>query len=774
MAQSQRVDNLTLRQRLGVAWSVFRGKRAPQTVYPRMVYNPQYGEPPPTFATETPYLYATSPAVYAAVNALANRVASTPYMLYRKAADGELEELKEHALLALLDNPNPFLQRVDLFWHVVASLTLFGNEYWFLAGPKGGAPTEIWRLNPQRTRVVPSKTDYIAGYVTEIDGELIPLDAGEVIHFKQPNPFDPRGLYGLSTLAVAKMPAQTELDMSEWNRNVFRSQAVPAGIVRIDSMVNEADFERLRSSWMRRHGAGAHKTAFIRGAEVQFENIGLAQRDVDFREGLAQQKEEIYRAFGAYHLLPPRVAGDRKVDERMFLEGVVWPLLMRLQETLNDNLCPFFAPASGAGSLRLEFDDVRPRERALDLEEQRELAKGLTLNEWRAQHGLEPIDGGDALMMAHLPNTLLPQEWSLQPAPQQAQAEQPTSVQQDDEPNPDASERAGEDAQDRAELRESAGDDVGDDIGGFADKSAQHKELVAWQKFALKRWGGQPRKFEPHAVPSWIAQSLQTALDAAGTDDPSAAKWLFSWAHAVVEGQIERDGEEPLYPPLKAIQATRLDFEMDFEDLLAAARNGDVNRRTWAFRMRTLLRKYGTRAYRDGLADGGVLLDDSEPLDDDDTATVNAMLAEQSKYVTELGKVLFKEGGVTDGQANQKPAMWFNKSIMPFYQRGRGSADRNGLYEWVLGLTEEHCGDCSKLSGQRHRMRHWAKKGLLPQSDRLECGGFNCDCKLVRVQGKARGRFLRRMRKGEDGAVCEHGCEHDNGHTADGGGVTND
>ena len=101
------------------------------------------------------------------------------------------------------------------------------------------------------------------------------------------------------------------------------------------------------------------------------------------------------------------------------------------------------------------------------------------------------------------------------------------------------------------------------------------------------------------------------------------------------------------------------------------------------------------------------------------------------------------ERGVSDPQAENKPATWFNKSIMPLYQAGRLSADRNGLYEWLLGRTEEHCRSCLAAVGQRHRLKDWYRVGAIPQADLLECKGFNCDCKFQKASGRARGRLDR-------------------------------
>lgn len=185
----------------------------------------------------------------------------------------------------------------------------------------------------------------------------------------------------------------------------------------------------------------------------------------------------------------------------------------------------------------------------------------------------------------------------------------------------------------------------------------------------------------------------------------------------------------------KAIQSTRLDFENDFADAVQAVQDNKMNRRRFGVVARALIKKYGRQAYTDGLEDGGI----SEPeLSDDDYSTINSMTVEQSAYVTAFANTLFSGVEYTP---EIRAEMWWNKSISPFYQSGVMSADKNGLYEWVLG-DAEHCKDCLKMSGQVHRYRDYVKRGIMPQASMLECHGFNCACKLVKTVGKSSGRWL--------------------------------
>lgn len=246
------------------------------------------------------------------------------------------------------------------------------------------------------------------------------------------------------------------------------------------------------------------------------------------------------------------------------------------------------------------------------------------------------------------------------------------------------------------------------------------EELDAWEKKVKN--GHAAKGFKTYLIRSEVAGSIETAL---ATSDKAAIKAAFDLARAQTS--------------TKAIQATRLDFENAFDDVLKEALAGTINRTRWATITRQMIRTFGFRAFVDGLRDGGV---DDDP-DESEQDTIADMVHGQSEYVTGLGAALFKDEVVTDAMADQKASMWFNKSIQPFYQAGLASADSNSMYQWVLGRTEDHCSTCAGMDGQIHRLKTYNRRQVIPQSDLLECGGFQCDCHLVKVVGKAQGAFVK-------------------------------
>lgn len=189
----------------------------------------------------------------------------------------------------------------------------------------------------------------------------------------------------------------------------------------------------------------------------------------------------------------------------------------------------------------------------------------------------------------------------------------------------------------------------------------------------------------------------------------------------------------------KSIQSTRLSFEDTFADVLTNARSGDLTKARFRTITRGLVQRYGRMAYEDGLQAGGV----DEAPDPDDLAEIAALTAAQTEFIAALSDVVYSKTGLTDGQAEQKPSMWYNKSISPFYDAGLLSANRNGYYLFTGTDGAKSCGTCQRLQGQVHRLKDWTRKRLRPRVDTNNyiCGGWQCKHLLSPADGRASGRF---------------------------------
>lgn len=189
-------------------------------------------------------------------------------------------------------------------------------------------------------------------------------------------------------------------------------------------------------------------------------------------------------------------------------------------------------------------------------------------------------------------------------------------------------------------------------------------------------------------------------------------------------------------PQQKAYSFTKAQFVQDWTDLILSGLGDDVSRRNFGTAARAQLYRYGKMVFADGLREGGV---DGE-MDDFDLKQVQNWLSDQSGYVTHFANEVYKQG-LSEAQVSQRAEMWANKSLDEMYTAGLISADKNGLYRWDLGRTEQHCPTCLRMSGQQHRLKEYYKRDVLPRSSKLDCGGWQCDCRLVRTSGQASGRF---------------------------------
>lgn len=187
---------------------------------------------------------------------------------------------------------------------------------------------------------------------------------------------------------------------------------------------------------------------------------------------------------------------------------------------------------------------------------------------------------------------------------------------------------------------------------------------------------------------------------------------------------------------LKAFSATTAEFQSVFADTLILAANGRLRRNQTENLLLALLLNAGEKAYRDGLEQGGV----TDPLDTDEQAEVQAWVSDTLDYLDPLLDSVY-DGSLPADQAGARATMWSNKSLTQIYNAGRISADKNGYYEWRLGATEEHCADCQRLNGQVHRFKEWYARDWIPQSDKLACHGYRCQCRLDKATGPGKGRF---------------------------------
>ncbi|MGA5116862.1 phage portal protein [Streptomyces pseudogriseolus] len=317
--------------------------------------------------------------LFAVVSATSTAVALADWKLYRKAASGKKEdrtEVTSHAALTVLNKPNTFYTRQELFESEQQHIDLTGEGWMVLYRdprmPSLG-PVEIWPVRPDRIFPIKHPTDYLAGYVYKgPSGEEIPLAREDVIQIRMPNPTDPyRGLGPVQSLMATLYGYQAAID---FNKNFFINGAEPGGIISFPNNLSDEEFTRHRMRWSEQHQglSNAHRVAVLE-AGAQWVDRKYTQRDMQYVELANFSRDVIREAFGVHkHILGQsddvNLANAQAADAD-FAKLKTVPRLERFKGALNNDFLPQFGTT--AQGLEFDYDNPVPQN-AEDVDRERE------------------------------------------------------------------------------------------------------------------------------------------------------------------------------------------------------------------------------------------------------------------------------------------------------------------------------------------------------------------------------------------------------------------
>ena len=303
----------------------------------------RYAHDAPAYAYDTPSRYAHDAPGHAAITSLNARAGGEPV-----SAD--------HPLQRLLDAPNPFWTRGDLWRATETHLSLWGAAFWALDRDERGAIAEIWPLRPDRMRVIPDADRYIKGFVYIGDGgKLAPYIPEDIVWMRYFNPLDEYA--GLSPIAPLRLSADMGLDALLANRKLLQNDSAPGLIIETAANPTDAEVSAFYQRWESRY-QGVEKTRrpALLGAGMTAANLGFSPRDMEYIESLRWSLEDIARVFG----VPKMMIGDLEhttysnfsTARRIFWEDTVSAQLALYEDALQRYLLPHF----GDSALTVKFD----------------------------------------------------------------------------------------------------------------------------------------------------------------------------------------------------------------------------------------------------------------------------------------------------------------------------------------------------------------------------------------------------------------------------------
>lgn len=347
--------------------------------------------------------YALNVWVYTAVSELGGDFASAAVEVWHR---GEPRRAENHGLLGLLGaagKPNPDQDLFEFLEAHISNFMLSGNSYWYWHTARGGAPEAVYNLPPEAMRVVPGDSDVVGGYVMEWQGRAFRLAKENVTHFVKYNPFS--RYVGLGAMEALRIEVESDRSMALWNKEYFADDVFsPAGILVVDETTSDDEMKRLEAELQGEYGP-RRRTMVVRsrpGATV-WNDAGLRQRDLEFKEGRLLSRQAVYEALG----LPlglwseSSTEAHARVAERLKL-NTVYKLHVRTATKINQDALLFWPRAS---SYEARFEDVRRVDWQMEKLKLDALRGLMTVDEIRQKHLNLPAlgkEGVTGLWMAAL------------------------------------------------------------------------------------------------------------------------------------------------------------------------------------------------------------------------------------------------------------------------------------------------------------------------------------------------------------------------------------
>ncbi len=355
--------------------------------------------------------YPRSALVYAAIKMRQDALTRVPVRVYRRLAAGAPREGDRrraveavepaHPAQRLLDSPNPFWTRGDLWRATETSLGLWGSAFWGLERDETGQVTEIWPLRSDRMRVIPDPARYIKGFVYVGQGrQIVSYLAEDVVWIRYFNPLDEYA--GLSPIAPLRLSADMGLDALRANRSNLTNDSTPGLFVETEDTPTDDEVREFYERWESRfQGVNRGRRPALLSGGMTAKNLGFSPKEMEYLQTLRWSLEDVARVYG----VPKAMLGDIErvsfanfaTARRVFWEDTLVPQMAFYAEALQQMLLPNF----GDPSLFVEFDTSEVealQENESDKATRRKtyVSGGImTVNEVRQEMNLRPVPWGD-------------------------------------------------------------------------------------------------------------------------------------------------------------------------------------------------------------------------------------------------------------------------------------------------------------------------------------------------------------------------------------------
>ncbi|QEK39041.1 phage portal protein [Candidatus Nesciobacter abundans] len=271
--------------------------------------------------------------VYRCISLISRNIANIKCFLY----DSENNKVSNNYVSNLLIKPNGYETWFEFVENLVTNLCLHGNAYTYLESGEHGY--EMYNLNPENVEILKNKYGHAESYkIKEEKNKYNVYNSSEIMHIKFNNPYCP--WVGLSPMGCIKESVRFYDSVTKHNQSILDNGGRPSGAFILKNKVDDYEFEKLKNSIALSHkGKGNAGSIILLQSDVDWKDLSISSKDMDFNVGKNIAAREICQAFG----VPPVMLGlqdasfsNYKEARLHFWEDTLLPMANKILQKIND------------------------------------------------------------------------------------------------------------------------------------------------------------------------------------------------------------------------------------------------------------------------------------------------------------------------------------------------------------------------------------------------------------------------------------------------------
>jgi phage portal protein BeeE len=665
-------------------------------------------------------LAMTNYAVYRNIMLIAKIVGEGGLVVQQRGENGKWNTIADHEYSQIVEQrPNPIMSQSFIWVYQLVWLLLWGEAYWMTAEKPNGDIKYMYPIpanriqpipNPKATAEVP-----LLGYgyqpVTGGETEFIPQD--RICYHRMPNPFD--YWRGLSPLNAYKLGLKISFEAQKTDLEDYTNRLRLQHLLSVKAGMSNREYNVALED-LRMAEANGNRWRLIRAGDFTAKEISPKRsNDSSWIYNLTEsQANGIFGIPDGIWSLDANRASSQE-HRAILIESTVWPLMRMLAE---DHTSQIVVPKYGE-NYRVIFEDIRPKNREMEIKEEEHAYRKLTFNEVREIQSLPPhpdpdignapfdaaarvavskVAKGYSIASPVLLSDIIPDSISESPE---------TSVEMLD----DTTALGDEGAKDENPKEVLSNAQVEEPESDFTFKA---RELKKWRTVTLRLLS------ENKSITDYDFQSDHLTLKEKA--DIKAKLSLITDDYPDNEVMPKKKYIKAVFAG-KSIKEMKDDFEgeygVELTKLIEQVKDG-LERTEFISEVGILTDHFLLAVFTAGSSNS------------EESRQIELEMADAKSMAMESAGKLWDK--ITESDDDLKVTSiiipWISV-IGLFFSKGLANNKANPLLQWHVGPTE-HCTDCLANSEQIKRSSEWNKQPL-PQDRALECRGYNCQCYFTLV-----------------------------------------